>query len=238
MKEFWFMGHNDYINLLYLPYTAIVFSFIIDGMVLSGVPDIMSDILLLVAYFFGLGISAHYLNEAYSHRLMDRGRASVLKIIGTASLIVAAGLGGYLVVTLSNVPLMIIGIIEVLAVILYNHPRFNAAHNDFFFSVAWGGLPSLAGFMLGHEVITVSALALFAVTSILGSLEITPSRHVKYWRRRDADIEKVLFKDGKEMQSSVELMIKRPERSIKLLSVLCYIMPVLLYLVIYSRLTI
>lgn len=238
MKEFWFMGHNDYINLLYLPYTAIVFSFLIDGMVVSGFPHIADDILLLAAYFFGLGVSAHYLNEAYSHRLMDRDRASVLKRVGSISLIIAAGMGAYLVVSLSNVPLMIIGIVEVLAVIFYNHPRFSAFHSDLFFSLAWGGLPSLAGFVIGRESITMSAIALFAVTSFLGSLEITPSRHVKYWRRREADIEKVVFKDGGEVRSSIELMIKRPERAIKLLSVLCYIMPVLLYLVIYSRFTI
>jgi len=60
-------------------------------------------------------------------------------------------------------------------------------------------------------------------------LEITPSRFVKHWRRKASDPDMVIFKDGTKEPITLKSLIERPERTIKIMVVLSYLLPVFLF---------
>ncbi|MGC9117168.1 MAG: hypothetical protein ACP5ID_06220, partial [Conexivisphaera sp.] len=69
------------------------------------------------------------------------------------------------------------------------------------------------------------------VCAIMVSLEITPSRFVKRWRR-GPEPRAIVYADGSAEEIDPRALIERPERVIKLVLALSYLMQVLLYAVV------
>ena len=229
------MNQNLYYNLLYLPFTFLSVSYVIDGLIVGKNFKILADVMLVLAYFFGHGLASHFINEAYSMHFTDYREARKLKIIGYSSVVISVLFG---LISLSllrwNAYLLAIGMMEVAFLITYSHPRTSFMHNDATVCIAVGALPALAGYVAAAGYISLNSLLLATVCSFIVLLEITPSRFVKRWRRKQSEPVKVVYQDGSEESITLKAMIERPERVIKVVVVLSYILPVFLAVLLYG----
>ena len=80
---------HDVINLTHFPYTLWHLSYVLIGISLSPVIHTDRSIAVLVAYFLGLGIGAHALDETMGNPLQTKLSKSRLYLIGFSSLAAA-----------------------------------------------------------------------------------------------------------------------------------------------------
>src|SRR4029453_7719657 len=83
-------GWRDYVTLLHPPYTAWHLSYVVLGAALAPQwrPGILG--LALLAFFLGMGIGAHALDELKSRPLQTRIGRTTLLVLGFGSLLAAA----------------------------------------------------------------------------------------------------------------------------------------------------
>ncbi|MGC8661149.1 MAG: hypothetical protein ACP5TZ_01425 [Nitrososphaeria archaeon] len=235
MKEFWFMNQNLYYNLLYLPFTFLSISYVLDGLIVGHNFILFADLMLILAYFVGHGIASHFINEAYSMHFADYNESRKIKSIGYSSLALSALLGAVSLAILKwNVYLLTIGVLEIAFLITYNHPKTSFMHNDATIGVSVGALPALAGYVAATGSVSLNAMILAIICTLIILLEITPSRFVKHWRRKPSEPVKVIFNDGSEETVTLKSLVERPERTIKIMVVLSYLLPVFLVILIYG----
>lgn len=223
------MGHNLYLDLLYLPFTLLSISYVLDGIIIGGRFYVMADISLILSYFFGHGIASHFINETYSKRFTNK-EIPAIKIVGYAALIISVILGLYALALLKwNPYLLAVGILEVFLLITYNHPATIYLHNDITVGIAVGALPALAGYIAATGYLTLVSFLLALICFLIVMLEITPSRFIKKWRRMSSEPERIVLKDGKEEPISLKDLVERPERVIKIMLAISYVMPLFLF---------
>jgi 4-hydroxybenzoate polyprenyltransferase len=80
----------------------------------------------------------------------------------------------------------VIGLMEGFFLFAYNFELFNGKfHNNFWFSISWGILPFMAGFVIHTNSITCLAILLSLIPFCLSYLEIKISRVYKEYRRKN-----------------------------------------------------
>ncbi|MGC8557592.1 MAG: hypothetical protein ACP5NC_01175 [Nitrososphaeria archaeon] len=226
------MNQNLYYNLLYLPFTFLSISYVLDGLIIGYRFVLLADAMLLAAYFAGHGIASHFINEAYSMHFTDQHTVEKIKVIGYSSLGVSVFFGAIAIEILKwNPYLMAVGLLEIFFLITYNHPKTSYMHNDAVVGVSVGALPALAGYIAAAGYISVESLLLASICTLIVLLEITPSRFVKQWRRKASDPDMVIFKDGTAEPITLKSLVERPERTIKIMVVLSYLLPVFLFFI-------
>ncbi|MEM0097335.1 MAG: hypothetical protein QXK57_01495 [Conexivisphaerales archaeon] len=229
------MNQNLYYNLLYLPFTFLSISYVLDGLIVGHNFIFLADLMLVLAYFVGHGIASHFINEAYSMHFTDYREARKIRSVGYFSLFLSALIGAVALAILKwNPYLLIIGILEIGFLITYNHPKTGFMHNDATVGVSVGALPALAGYVAAKGLLSLNAVLLALICTLIILLEITPSRFVKHWRRKPSEPVKVIFNDGSEEAVTLKSLIERPERTIKIMVVLSYLLPVFLIFLIYG----
>ena len=173
-------------GMLFLPYTGICISFVIWGNMM--VDDYNYERLgaIAVIYFVSLGIAAHVADNIGSKRIKPWGdllskRQSWLIII--SCLLFSYVLGIYY--SLTYAPLLIlIGIAEGFFLFAYNFEMFRGVfHKNFWFSISWGMLPFLAGFVIQTNSITIKSILISLIPFLLSYLEISVSRLYKEDKR-------------------------------------------------------
>lgn len=174
-------GVGDWLALLHLPYTAWHLSYVVIGAVLASPLRYDRLIWALLAFFLGLGIGAHALDELHGHPLRtgisDRWLLSVAVItVGAAAVI------GWVVGGLRLAPLIVVGVALAFG---YNLEWFGGVmHNAVGFALAWGAFPAVTGFYAQHWTMSTAgvaaAAAAFSLTLAQRALS-TPAR----WLRRD-----------------------------------------------------
>src|SRR4051794_39422892 len=139
-------GWRDFVTLLHVPYTAWHLSYVAIGA--AAAPRLHGDRLAaaLAAFFLGVGVCAHALDELNGRplgtRLSDRFLVglSVVSLAGA----VAIGVVGAVTVSLSLVPFVVAGAFVVVA---YNLELFGGRfHSDLWFAAAWGAFPAFTGY--------------------------------------------------------------------------------------------
>src|SRR3954452_1245546 len=136
-------GWRDLLPLFPPPYTAWHLSYVALGAVAA--PELHGDRLVatLGAFFLGVGVSAHALDELNGRPLGTRLSDRVLVGLATVALAgaVAIGIVGAATVSLSLVPFIAAGAFIAVA---YNLELFGGRfHSDFWFAAAWGAFPAL-----------------------------------------------------------------------------------------------
>jgi hypothetical protein len=171
-----------FVGLLFLPYTGMCISFTVIGSLLAGnlVWDRLGAIALI--YALALGISAHAADSIGSKKGKPWGNyytKSQLVVMMLTSLAAAYAIGTYYIVFF--VPfLAIIAVLEGFFLLAYNFEIFGGRfHNDFWFAISWGSIPTLAGYIMQTNSIGVWSLAIAAVTGFVSYLEIRMSRPYK-----------------------------------------------------------
>jgi hypothetical protein len=181
-------GWRDLVTLLHPPYTAWHLSYVALGA--AAAPTLHGDRLLvtLAAFFLGVGITAHALDELNGRPLGTALSDRTLIALAVAGLAgaVALGIVGVVTVSLSLAPFIVAGAFIVVA---YNLELFGGRfHTDFWFAAAWGAFPAITAYWANAESIGVAgvlvALACFALSVAQRALS-TPVRTL---RRRTASL--------------------------------------------------
>lgn len=172
------------IGILFLPYTAMCISFALLGSLIS--PSIHWDriVAVILIYFFALGIGAHFADSIGSPKRPWGVEISkrISWIILVVSLSIAYSIGIYYIIYF--VPLLsVVAVAEGFFLFAYNFEKFGGRfHTNFWFVIAWGSLPVLAGFIMQTNAITLESILVATVAGFISYVEISLSRPYKVIR--------------------------------------------------------
>lgn len=213
---------GDLYNLLHLPYTGMLLSFVVIGAMMAPVihPDRLAA--SLVAYFLGLGIGAHCFDQLsrtgshYVRFLTDRQ----LRALGLSTLLMAAGIGGYFAVTITPILwiLIAVGIFFTLAYTVPDKMGIRRFHSDFWFGVSWGGMPFFTSYYVNGLAVRFEAVVMFLALYTVAEIEITLSRWSRDRRKEAAD---PAYAD---LASGIDELLAKPEKALQLLVYLTYLL--------------
>jgi hypothetical protein len=212
-------GWRDYVTLLHPPYTAWHLSYVAIGACLA--PTLHEDRLVaaVAAFFLGLGVSAHALDELNGRPLATRIPEPVLVALTVVPLAIAVAIGIAGAISF-NLWLLVFVAVGAVLVPLYNLELLGGAiHNSSGFALAWGAFPLLTGYFACAGTITWEALlaaCYAALTSYVQRVLSTPVRHV---RRRVAAVSGTIeLRDGGTEPVTRELLVGSQERALQLLA--------------------
>jgi hypothetical protein len=172
------------IGILFLPYTAMCISFALLGSLIS--PSIHWDriVAVILIYFFALGIGAHFADSIGSPKRPWGVEISkrISWIFLVVSLSIAYSIGIYYIIYF--VPLLsVVAVAEGFFLFAYNFEKFGGRfHTNFWFVIAWGSLPVLAGFIMQTNAITLESILVATVAGFISYVEISLSRPYKVIR--------------------------------------------------------
>ncbi len=192
VRPTWYAGGDSWLGevwtMLHPPYTLMVLSFVIIGAVIS--PSLSWVVLLatLLAYFLGLGVGAHFLDQlpGMGSRYVHHWPTSALWAIGLGSLGAGVGLGVVGAVALQEPYLLVLVAFEGVVAVGYPlAPVFRGAlHRDSVFAIAWGSLPVLTSYYAQARSISVAALVAAGTIGAVAVAEIRASRASRLRRRQ------------------------------------------------------
>jgi hypothetical protein len=181
-------GWRDLITLLHPPYTAWHLSYVAIGA--AAAPQLYADRLAaaLGAFFLGVGVCAHALDELNGRplgtRLSDRSLVA-LAVVGLTGA-VAIGIVGAVTVSLSLVPFVVAGAFLVAA---YNLELFGGRfHTDFWFAAAWGAFPALTSYWINALELRAQGLLIAAACFMLSVAQRRLSTPARELRRRTVSV--------------------------------------------------
>lgn len=175
------------IGILFLPYTSIVICFAALGS-LSGQFEIERLAAICIIYFLALGVSAHLL-DAIGGKTKPWGDLPKKKLwlISMIVLGIAFSIGMYYVF-LDSPLLFAIGIVEVFFLFAYNLELFGGKfHNNASTIFSWAILPVFAGSAIQTNSITIEAVIICGVSSIITYVLITTSRKYKHLKQNNGN---------------------------------------------------
>jgi hypothetical protein len=212
-------GWRDYVTLLHPPYTAWHLSYVAIGACLA--PRLYESRLAATAgaFFLGLGVAAHALDELNGRPLQTRIPERVLIGLTLVPLAAAAGIGIAGAVSF-NLWLLLFVAAGAALVPVYNLELLGGAiHNGAGFALAWGAFPLLTGYFACAGTISWEALlaaCYAALTSYVQRVLSTPVRHLR--RRVAAVAGTIELRDGGREPVTSESLAAAPERALKMLA--------------------
>ena len=218
---------REFYTIMHLPYTSMVLSYILIGAMFSPTIHLDRVVLTLVAYFLGLGFSAHALNELHAaHWTEALGRNELIALfavpLGGAVVIGVYGILELFAVSGSILPpliLLAVILLEVFFLSAYNTDAFKGGfHSDVSFAFSWAALPTLLSYYVNALTITLGACLVGLAMAATAGIEINLSRWCKELRRR-SPLSELLFADGTHQRMNTLELIARPEKALKLIVV-------------------
>jgi hypothetical protein len=194
-------GWRDLLTLLHPPYTAWHLSYVAIGAAVA--PRLHLDRLgwTLGAFFLGVGVCAHALDELHGRPLATRlsGRTLWGLAVGALTGAVAIGVMGAVSVSASIWPLTVLGAFIVVA---YNLELFGGRfHSDLWFAAAWGAFPALVGFWANAEEARLEGLLAMGACFMLSVAQRRLSTPARELRRRTASVSgEQRLSDGRTVQ--------------------------------------
>src|SRR3954467_4505355 len=181
-------GWRDLLTLLHPPYTAWHLSYVALGAVAA--PELHGDRLAatLLAFFLGVGVCAHALDELNGRPLRTRLSDGVLGGLAAVALAgaVAVGIVGAATVSLWLVPFVVAGAFIVVA---YNFELFGGRfHSDLWFAAAWGAFPALTAYWINALELRLAGLLVAAACFVLSLAQRRLSTPVRELRRRTVSV--------------------------------------------------
>jgi hypothetical protein len=181
-------GWRDLLTLLHPPYTAWHLSYVAIGAAVA--PRLHADRLgwTLGAFFLGVGVCAHALDELHGRPLRTQLSDRTLRALAATALTgaVAIGVLGAVSVSAWIWPLTAAGAFIVIA---YNLELFGGRlHSDMWFAAAWGAFPALAGFWANAGQARVEGLLAMGACFMLSIAQRRLSTPVRELRRRTVSV--------------------------------------------------
>ena len=173
------------VGLSFYPYSLMNASYILIGSLLAPTVhyDRMAEMALV--YLLAVGVSAHSLDAMSPNKpwgsFLSRQQ---LLAMAVGALVPALVLGLYLAFSYALL-LIPFGLVELFFLLAYNLELFSGRfHTDFWFSLSWGFLPVLVGFIVQTNTVTVPALAGGLFGFFTAYVEINASRPYKALKRQ------------------------------------------------------
>jgi hypothetical protein len=182
-------GWRDYVTLIHPPYTLWNLSYVVIGAALAPQWLPLRLGAGLVAFFLGLGVAAHALDELHGRPLATSIPSKVLWALALASLAGAVGIG--IAAAIAWTPWLLVPVaFGGFMVCAYNLELFGGRfHGDWWLALSWAATPILAAYLAAAEQLTWEAIfaAAFGVLLIVAQRRLsTPIRAV---RRRLPEVE-------------------------------------------------
>jgi hypothetical protein len=212
-------GWRDYVTLLHPPYTLWHLSYVCIGAALA--PEFRWDILALalLAFFLGMGIAAHALDEAQGRPLATRIGRRTLIALAVTSLTGATAVG---VIAALRTSLWLLAFVAAGAFITvaYNLELFRGRfHGDLWFALAWGSLPVLATYFAAAETIRLEAVAAAVFAALLSHAQRRLSTPVRLVRRKAVAVSgRIELLDGETITITRETLTQEAERALRALA--------------------
>ena len=179
---------RDLLALLHPPYTMWHLSYVAMGAAIAPQLDWTYLAGTLLAFFFGLGIGAHALDELHDRPLgttLTRGTLLGLAIGGLAAAAALAVSGAFLI----SPWVAVWGAVGVLLAIGYPVEVPAWLHTDVGFGLSWGAFPVLVGYWAQTQTLSGPAVLLAAVATLLSMTQRSLSTPARFVRRRTAEAE-------------------------------------------------
>ena len=212
-------GWRDYVTLLHPPYTAWHLSYVAIGAALA--PDLREGRLAAAAaaFFLGMGIAAHALDEVNGRPLATRIPERILVGLTVVSLAVAVGIGIAGAVAF-DLWLLVFVAVGAMLVPAYNLELFGGAiHNTMGFALAWGAFPLLTGYFACAKTISWVALLAACFAALTSYAQRVLSSPVRHARRRVAAVTGTLeLRDGTQEPITHQLLFGAQEQALQLLA--------------------
>jgi hypothetical protein len=181
-------GWRDLVTLLHPPYTAWHLSYVALGA--AAAPVLHADRLIaaLGAFFLAVGVSAHALDELNGRPLRTRLSRTALIALAAVSLLgaVAIGVAGVIIVSPLLIPLVVVGVVLVLA---YNLELAGGRfHTDTWFALAWGGFPAFTGYFVNALAIRPAGVLVAVACCLLSVAQRRLSTPARELRRRTVEV--------------------------------------------------
>ena len=212
-------GWRDYVTLLHPPYTLWHLSYVAIGAALAPHwrPAVLG--LGLLAFFLGMGVAAHALDELHGRPLATGIPDTTLIALAVASLAGAAAIG-VVVALRTSLWLLVFVAIGAFIAVAYNLELFGGRlHGDPWFALSWGAFPVLATFFAAAETIRVEALLAAVSAAFLSHAQRRLSTPVRLVRRRTREVSgRIELLDGKSLPITGETLTGESERALQALS--------------------
>jgi len=213
-------GWRDYVTLLHPPYTLWHLSYVVIGAGLA--PHFKGDVLgfALLAFFLGMGVGAHALDELNGRPLKTRIGDTTLMALAVTSLAGAAVIG-IAIALRTNLWLLAFVAAGTFIAVAYNLELFGGrVHGDPWFSLAWGAFPVLATYFAAAETIRVEAVLGAAFAALLSHAQRRLSTPVRLIRRRAREVTGTIeLLDGSTIPITPETLTTESERALRALSI-------------------
>jgi len=212
-------GWRDYVTLLHPPYTLWHLSYVAIGAALA--PHFKTDVLVLalLAFFLGMGVAAHALDELNGRPLRTHIGDTMLVALAATALTAAAAIGVTVALRTSLWLLVFVAAGAFIAV-AYNLELFGGRlHGDPWFSLAWGAFPVLATYFAAAETIRIEAVLAAAFAAFTSHAQRRLSTPVRLVRRRARDVSgRIELIDGSTILITPETLTAESERALRALS--------------------
>jgi hypothetical protein len=212
-------GWRDYVTLLHPPYTLWHLSYVAIGAAIA--PHFRAAILglALLAFFLGMGVAAHALDELHGRPLETRISRRTLIFLAAGSLVGAAGIGVGAALHTSLWLLAFVAAGTFIAV-AYNLELFGGRiHGDIWFALGWGAFPVLATFFAAAETIRLEAVLAAAFAALLSHAQRRLSTPVRMLRRRATAVSgRIELADGTVVPITRETLTEEGERALRALA--------------------
>jgi hypothetical protein len=195
-------GWRDYVTLLHPPYTAWHLSYVVLGAALAPEwrPGILG--LALAAFFLGMGVAAHALDELQGRPLQTRIGKKTLIALAAVSLAGAAAIGVVAAVE-TSLWLLVFVVAGTFLAVAYNLELFaGRVHGTLWFALGWGALPVLATYYAAAETIRAEAVAAAVFAVLVSWTQRVLSTPVRAQRR----VEGALTPVGRQFELGLRLL--------------------------------
>jgi len=177
-------GWRDYVTLLHPPYTAWHLAYVTIGAALAPDLDLGRFLPTLAAFFLGLGVAAHALDELNGRPLRTHIPANVLVALAAVSLAGAVGIG-IVGAVVHDAWITVFVVVGAFAALAYNLELAGGRfHGDTWFGLFWGSFPVLTGYFAVAGTIRAEAAAAAAFAFALSLAQRRLSTPVRELRRR------------------------------------------------------
>jgi hypothetical protein len=195
-------GWRDYVTLLHPPYTAWHLSYVVLGAALAPQwrPGILG--LALAAFFLGMGIGAHALDELQGRPLQTCIGKRTLLVLASVSLLGAAAIGIGTAIYTSLWLLVFVAAGSFIAV-AYNLELFGGRfHGTLWFALGWGALPVLATYCAAAQTLRGEAVLAALFAALVSWTQRVLSTPVRIQRRQEG----ALKADGKQAELALRIL--------------------------------
>jgi hypothetical protein len=213
-------GWRDYVTLLHPPYTLWHLSYVALGW--AAAPAAHADRLAaaLIAFFLGVGVGAHALDELNGRPLRTRIPSAMLGGLAATSIALACAIGvaGAARTSWWLLPFVVFGGFIVCA---YNLEMFGGRfHDDFWFALAWGALPALVASWANALRFSLEGVLVAAACFALSAAQRTLSTPVRDLRRRTRAVSGTIERtDGTMEPLDASVLRSAPESTLRWMSV-------------------